>query len=99
MSRRLPHTPLSQIRSALRQLWLRSRERAQALKNAGYCCERCGRKQSKAKGQEVAVSVHHRDLIDWAGLLELIRERLLQSPEKLEALCDDCHQEEHKEVA
>jgi 5-methylcytosine-specific restriction endonuclease McrA len=95
MSRKLPSTPLSQIRSALRQLWLRSRERKEALQTAGYCCERCGRKQSKAKGKEVAVNVHHREGVEWAGLLELIRERLLQHPERLEVLCTDCHETEH----
>jgi 5-methylcytosine-specific restriction endonuclease McrA len=95
--KKLPHTPLSQIRSALRQLWMRSRERAAALKAAGYSCAKCGAKQSKAKGREIKVEIHHREKIDWDGLLELIRERLLQSPERLEALCKDCHDKEHKE--
>lgn len=92
-----PYTPLSQIRSALRQVFLRSRERAQALKNSEYCCERCGVKQSRKKGAEVYVEVHHKDGIDWDGLLKLVRERLLPPAEGMEVLCKNCHREEHTE--
>ena len=96
MGKRLPYTPSSRIRDALRKLWLRSRERAAAMKAAGYCCARCGVKQSKAKGREVAVAVHHKDGIDWDGLLALIRQRLLQDPARLECLCEACHAKEHE---
>jgi hypothetical protein len=34
MGKKLPYTPRSKVRAALRQLWLRSRERAAALKAA-----------------------------------------------------------------
>jgi hypothetical protein len=95
MGKKLPYTPNSRIRACLRQLWLRSRERAKAMKNSKYCCVRCGVKQSTAKGREVKLVVHHRDGIDWDGLLELIRTRLLQTPDKLEPLCIPCHAKEH----
>lgn len=46
-----------------------------------------------AKGRDVKVCVHHTDLIDWSGLIDLIRERLLDG--KMECLCQDCHDKEH----
>ena len=96
MGRKLPYTPNSKIRSALRQLWLRSRERLAALKRDEYTCVSCGKKQSRAKGKEAKVQVHHRDGgIDWDKLIQLIRERLLVPPELLETLCEDCHKEQH----
>lgn len=96
MGRKLEHTPNSRIRQAIRQLWLRSRERAQALKNQNYTCRQCGKKQSSAKGREFKVEVHHRYGIDWDGVLEFIRERVLQTPDKLEVLCKECHTAEHE---
>lgn len=98
MPKRLPTTPRSKIRNRLRQIFLGSRERAAALKREGYCCERCGAKQSRAKGREVYVEVHHRNGIDWDGLLELVIQRLLPDPAELEVLCKDCHANEHKPV-
>ena len=59
MPKKKPITPNSRIKSCLRQLFLRSRERAKCLKDAGYTCEICGAKQSRAKGKEVYVEVHH----------------------------------------
>jgi hypothetical protein len=100
VSRRLPNTPRSKIRAAIRQLWLRSRERASALKRTGYCCERCNVKQSKAKGKEVKVEVHHREMIlNWDQIIDLIAEHILCKPEELEVLCVDCHKKEHKKEA
>jgi 5-methylcytosine-specific restriction endonuclease McrA len=96
MGKRLPYTPNSRIRSVLRQLFLRSRERASALKRDKYTCQGCGKKQSRAKGKEAYVEVHHIDGIDWEGLIELIRVRLLQTPEKLRTLCEECHKKEEK---
>jgi predicted HNH restriction endonuclease len=89
-------TPRSKVKDALRRLWLRSRERATALKKTSYCCERCGVKQSKAKGKEVSIEVHHIDKIDWEGVVDLIFERLLHHPDKLMPLCKKCHGEEHE---
>ena len=95
MGKKLPNTPRSKIKSALRQLWLRSRERVAALKREKYTCERCGTKQSRAKGQEVYVEVHHREGIDWEGVVDIIAERILQTPDKLEVCCKACHDKEH----
>ena len=96
MAKKLPTTPKSRVKNALRQVWLRSRERAAALKREGYCCERCGRKQSTAKGKELKVQVHHRKGINWDGLVDNIITRLLPDPAELEVLCERCHEEEHK---
>jgi predicted HNH restriction endonuclease len=94
LPKKLPHTPNSQIRSALRQLWLRSRERAARIKADGYTCQCCGRKQSRAKGREVFVEVHHRHGVDWDGLFDDIRRRLLSG--ELETLCKECHAKDHE---
>lgn len=95
MGKRLPNTPRSKVRSALRQLFLRSRERAACLKEAQYTCARCGAKQSKAKGQEVAVEVHHRaKILNWDKLIDMIYEELLCDPNNLETLCKSCHGDE-----
>jgi 5-methylcytosine-specific restriction endonuclease McrA len=72
---------------------MRSRERVAALKRDKYTCQECGKKQSKAKGREVAVVVHHLDGISWDGLIELVARRLLQDPGKLTTLCAACHEE------
>ena len=93
MGKKLSYTPNRRIRSALRQLWLRSRERAEAIKRDKYTCQICARKQSKAKGKEFKVTVHHKDGIDWTGLCDLIRERLLQTPDKLVTLCEEHHED------
>ena len=94
--KRSPNTPRGKIRAALRQLWLRCRERAQALKDAKYCCARCGIKQSKARGREVKVEVHHKRGIDWEGVINIIIERILQTPADYEVLCEACHEKEHE---
>jgi len=94
MGKRLPYTPNGKIRSALRKLFLRSREHSEAMKAARYTCARCGAKQSRAKGREVYVVVHHRSGVDWNGLFDDIRARLLNASD-LEVLCVDCHDKEH----
>lgn len=96
MGKKLPHTPRSRARSALRQLWLRSRERAAAIKRENNTCERCGKKGSVAKGREVKINVHHKDGIDWDGVIDIIFERILQDSEKFEVVCKCCHDKEHK---
>lgn len=93
---KLAGTPRSRVRDALRRLWLRSRERADALKTAGYICEECGRKKSVAKGREVDVRVHHRDGIEsWDTTLAVIYRDILCPPERLAVLCVECHQKQH----
>ena len=99
MGKRKPTTPRSRVKNALRQVWLRSRERAAALKRTGYCCERCGVKQTMAKGKEVRMEVHHRYGIDWDGVVDIIFARVLVPPEQLQVLCKDCHKQLHKEEA
>jgi hypothetical protein len=96
MSRKLLYTPNSRIRQTLRQLFLRSRERAACLKHAGYTC-RCGRKQSKKKGAEIKVEVHHREgVLNWEELFRAVRKYLLTDPSKMEVLCVECHKKEHE---
>ena len=97
MGKKLFYTPNSQIRSALRNLWLRSRERSRALKRDNYSCVRCGVKQSKAKGREIEVEVHHKEgVTNWDELFFAIKEFLLCDPEDMETLCKDCHKKEEK---
>lgn len=93
MQQNSEQTPKSRIVIALRLLFLRSRERATALKKANYTCQRCGVKQSKAKGQEVKVQVHHKEgILNWDLLVDEIRKDLLS--DKLEVLCKECHKKE-----
>jgi predicted HNH restriction endonuclease len=98
MGKKLKYTPNSRIRACLRQLFMRSRERAACLKAAGNCCESCGVKASKANGREVDVFVHHKDGIEnWDALFKAVREFLLCDPKNMECLCKKCHEEKHKE--
>jgi len=97
MGKRLEYTPSSQIRSALRRLFLRSRERAKRLKMDGYTCQVCGVKQSKARGKEIKVEVHHAENINWLDIIAYIRKTLLVDPEKMTTRCIPCHKKEHKE--
>ena len=92
MPKKSKSTPRGRVKSALRQLWLRSRERAKALKDAGYKCTECNVKQSMAKGREVRLEVHHVTEIDWKELIDLVYERLLSVPQV--PLCKDCHKKE-----
>ena len=96
MGKKQPNTPRSQIRSALRQLFLRSRERAKALKNAGNCCEECGKKQSRAKGKEVFVEVHHNNGIEWEQMIDYVYRHLLCEPKHMTVYCKECHDKEHE---
>jgi 5-methylcytosine-specific restriction endonuclease McrA len=94
MGKKLFYTPNSRIRAALRQLFLRSRERATAIKRDKYTCVKCGRKQSKAVGKEFKVQVHHKCGVDnWDKLFEAVRQYLLCDPGLMETLCEDCHKE------
>lgn len=95
MGKRLLTTPRSKVRAALRLLWLRSRERAASLKREKYCCQRCKKKQSVAKGKEVKLEVHHINGVEWEDLVDEIIRRLLCDPKELEVLCKSCHDKEH----
>jgi predicted HNH restriction endonuclease len=92
-------TPRSRIRSALRQLWLRSRERGIKISQAKYTCERCGVKQSKKKGFEQKVEVHHKKGIgNWDMVMDVVQKEILCSPDDLEVLCPECHKAEGEHV-
>jgi 5-methylcytosine-specific restriction endonuclease McrA len=97
LSKRLPTTPRSKVKAALRQLWLRSRERAAALKRDKYTCVECGVKQSRAKGKHVYVEVDHLDGIEWENILAYIYRHLLVSPDRLETVCKEDHAMRTKE--
>lgn len=87
MGKRLPYTPNTIIRNALRLVFLRSRERRAALKRTSGACEVCGEK---------AEEVHHLDGIDWAELVSAVRVRLLPDQSRLMPLCKRCHREHHE---
>ena len=92
MGKRSEGTPRSKVRSAIRQLFLRSRERAACLKAAGYTCAACGVKQSRKKGAEVYVEVHHRSGIgNWEAVIDAIYKDILCHPDLMEVLCKACH--------
>ena len=94
MGKKSLHTPRSRIRSALRQVFLRSRERAAVLKETSYTCS-CGLKQSKAKGREISVQVHHKSGIDnWDKIIDAVYEELLNKDD-MEVKCKACHDKEH----
>ena len=94
MGKKLPNTPRSRVKNALRQLWLRSRERAAALKRDEYTCQGCGGKQSRAKGKEFYVEVHHRKgVCNWELITDEVYKHLLCDPSKLVTLCKECHKQ------
>jgi predicted HNH restriction endonuclease len=91
----MERTKRSQIKSALRLLWLRSKERNEALKMTNYCCNRCNVKQSRAKGKEQKLEVHHKEGIgNWDEVIDIIQDQLLPDPSLLEPLCPECHDKE-----
>ena len=96
MSKKSPTTPRSQVRAALRQCWLRSRERAAAEKRDNHTCQVCGKKKSAAKGREVAIEIHHLDGVEWNKILDYIYRHLLVHPDKMITLCKECHSETHE---
>ena len=96
MGKRLLTTPRSKVRACLRQLWLRSRERASARKRDNYTCQVCHRKESKAKGKEFRVEVHHINGVEWEQLIDIVYEMLLCDPKCLETICPGCHKEMHE---
>jgi predicted HNH restriction endonuclease len=98
MGKKLTSTPKSRIRQTLRQLWLRSRERAAALKRESNTCQECNRKASKARGKEFNVEVHHKEgVLNWDEIFSVIYKYLLCPESELEVLCKECHASLHEE--
>lgn len=96
VSRKKPITPRSQIKAALRLMWMLSRERAAALQRENNTCECCGAKASVAKGREVKVEVHHNSgQIPWNPLIDYIMRHLIVDPSQLTVMCKKCHVEAH----
>lgn len=92
MGKRLLTTPRSKVRAAIRQLWLRSRERAAALKRDKYTCQICGVKQSTARGKEQKIEVHHKEGIgNWEKVIDVINSEILCDPVNLKTICPKCH--------
>lgn len=88
----MSRTQRSFIKNNLRRMWLMSRERAEALKRDNYSCQKCGIKQSKKKGFEVKVQVHHKKGINvWDEVIDLIYKDILCETEDLQTLCKECH--------
>lgn len=97
------YTTDAMIRSGLRRMSLRCREKSEALKRAGYSCCKCGVKRSVARGHEEQVECHHcNPVAEHDGMniiIAAIRKYLIVPPEEWEPLCPRCHAEEHaKEV-
>ena len=84
-------TTRSRIKGELRRLFVKSTERNEAIKRDCYTCQDCKRKQSKKKGQELSVQVHHLEPIEWEELISLIQSVLLCDSSMLRTLCVDCH--------
>ena len=98
MGKKLPTTPRSRVRSAIRRVFLRSRERAAAIKANKHCCAHCGIKASVAKGREVKLEVHHTAGIgNWEKVIDAIFEEILCKPELMLPLCKACHLKIHAE--
>jgi predicted HNH restriction endonuclease len=94
LAKRLEYTPNSKIKAALRRLWLQSRERSRTLQRDNYTCQVCGCKQSRAKGKEFSVEVHHRyGVVNWDEIYKVIRLHLLCRPDALVTLCKRCHKD------
>lgn len=88
-------TPRSRVKGMLRQIFLKSRERATALKRDDYSCCKCGIKQSKSKDAPVKVQVHHiKGIKVWDEIIDRIYAEVLCSPEHLQTLCVECHKKE-----
>ena len=95
MGRKLKSTPRSRVRSALRQVFLRSRERAACIKAHNNTCVGCRRKASVAKGKEFKVQVHYIGGIgNWEKIIDMVFEELLCDPSLMTVMCKECHDEE-----
>lgn len=96
VKRKKPITPASKVKSALGTVWLRSRERGEAVRLAKNTCQCCGKKGSTAKGREVRIEVHHLEGGEWDKIIAYIRRVLLVDPSKLAVVCSGCHKKIHE---
>lgn len=80
MGKKSPNTPNYLIKKALGRMFLRSRERNRCMKGNPPCSE-CG--------SDEKVQAHHKNGINWARIIKVIREELLT--DELEPLCEECH--------
>jgi hypothetical protein len=89
-------TPDSMIKSAMRLLFMRSRERRAAIRRDKYTCS-CGARASTAKNKVVKIEVHHtaENDINWKRIYDVIREELLCDPKDMITLCRPCHYKIH----
>lgn len=84
-------TTRNRIKGELRRLFVKSTERSEAMKRDKYTCQICNKKQSKKKGFECKVEVHHINEIDWDIIIDILQEKLLCDASLLQVLCVDCH--------
>lgn len=93
-------TPNYLIKAALRRhVWLKSRERAAALKRDNYTCQCCKRKQTRAKGEHFLVEVHHKDgIMLWNQIFDVIKTALIPHHDSLVTLCKGCHKNLHADI-
>lgn len=90
VSRKKPNTPRGRVKSVLRRLFFKSRERSAAIRREKGCCERCG--ASPKLDKEVKIEVHHKKGVKWEQMLNMLYKELLCNPEELEVLCSKCHE-------
>lgn len=81
--------------SALRMIWLRSQERGDAIRSTDRRCVSCGVRESKAKGKEAKITVHHVKRPDWERIVRVIKEELFSDIQWLWPICPDCHDDLH----
>jgi hypothetical protein len=92
--KKLPITPNTIIKNALRRVWLYSRERRAAIIAQRNTCRECRSIGSVAKGKECKIEVHHKVEINWDRVFKVIREEILVAVGLLEVLCKECHKKE-----
>ena len=64
------------------------------MKRDKYTCQKCGAKQSRAKGREVYVQIHHKEgICNWDALFLAVRTYLLCHPIEMVTLCEGCHED------
>lgn len=91
-------TNVSLITNVLRRIWSWSPERAAVVKRAKGHCEECGepvaatKKEQEKKGGR-RLEIHHLEPVKMTDLAKMIHARLFPGPDKLLALCEQCHKE------